>query len=83
MPEETGPGAGRGYSMAYVKLELLCKVMGPEGSRIRSKIRMSQSTAISPLVPRSSDLFRMSPARTLVSPVLCSAALGEGTLALQ
>ena len=34
--------------MAYVKLELLCKVMG-EGSRIRSNIRMSHSTAISPL----------------------------------
>ena len=65
--------------MAYVKLELLCKVMG-EGSRIRSNIRMSQSTAISPLVPRSSDLFRVSPANALVSPVLCAAALGEGTL---
>ena len=51
-----------------------------EGSRTRSKIRRSQSTAISPLVPRSSDLFRMSPARTLVSPVLCSAALGEGVM---
>ena len=65
--------------MAYVKLELLCKVMG-EGSRIRSNIRMSQSTANSPLVPLSSDLFCVSPANALVSPVLCAAALGEGTL---
>ena len=55
--------------MAYVKLELLCKVMG-RGSRIRSHIRMSQSTATSPLVPRSRDLFRVLPANALVSPVL-------------
>jgi hypothetical protein len=40
------------------------------GSRIRSHIRMSQSTATSPLVPRSRDLFRVLPANALVSPVL-------------
>ena len=56
--------------MAYVKLELLCKVMG-EGSLVDSHF---------PVRPRSSDLFRVSTASTLVSPVLCAAALGEGML---
>ena len=37
---------------------------------IRSHIRMSQSTATSPLVPRSRDLFRVLSAKALVSPVL-------------
>ena len=49
MPEEIGTKElNVDCSMAYVELELLFKVMG-EGSRIRSNIRMSQSTAISPL----------------------------------
>ena len=53
-------------SMAYVELELLCKVMG-EGSRIRSNIRMSQSTAISPLDRAVGTSFACPQLGTLVS----------------
>ena len=66
MSEEIGTKELNVECMAYVELELLCKVMG-KGSRIRSNIRMSQSTAISPLDRAVATSFACLQLGTLVS----------------